>query len=136
MFCFTKTFLFSILLAFLLLLAIADVDGKSNPFSKIMKPGKTQVFMRKMSMIHTMVTKVQVCYSRYLRCSRKLSADFCASPTKRMAFYLWARRLAGDIMNGKQDNYNVTCSPFFIRELLHGSLSPLINSLLRKNGQE
>ena len=130
MFCFFK--IHSLLLLIVFQLLIVNVNAaRPNMISKIMKTKKSEALMRKMAVLHNVVTTVQVCYSRYLKCSRKLSNDLCASPTRRMAFYLWARRMAGEIMNGKQDNYNVTCSPYFVREILHGSLSPLIKSLKR-----
>lgn len=70
--------------------------------------------------------KVNICYRRFMECSKQLSAAFCASSTKNITFYLWARNVAEDIMNGHGDDDErfayVKCSPgllkkFFINKL-------------------
>ena len=75
-----------------------------------------QIFMR----------QVDICYRRFQRCSQQLSAAFCASTTKSVTFYVWARNVAEDIMNGHGDDDErfayVKCSPgllkkFFINKL-------------------
>ena len=122
---------FTILLAFQLVTFVTEANGfEKSQISKLLKAGDYDDLMRKMSVFHNVLTKVHVCYNRYLRCSKKLSADLCASPTKRMAFYFWARRLANRLMN-RRDKYNITCSPYFIREVVHGSLSPFVKFKIR-----
>ena len=63
--------------------------------------------------------KVNVCYRRFKRCSKQLSAAFCASPTSNLSFYVWARNMAKDIMEGQGDKYeNVKCSPTLVKKLM------------------
>ena len=63
--------------------------------------------------------KINICYSRFQRCSRQLSPEFCASPTINFTFYLWARNLATNIMEGIDDGHrNVKCSSQFVRNVL------------------
>ena len=91
----------------------------------------TPEYSRKFQALQTVITKVHVCFHRFQKCSRKLSAKFCVSNNNRMAFYLWARRMADSIMNGDDDGHNFTCSPAFMRDILYGALSKFTKSYLQ-----
>ena len=43
---------------------------------------------------------ISVCYERFQRCAKQISPQFCASSTKQYSFYLWAKKLAQNIMKG------------------------------------
>lgn len=62
--------------------------------------------------------QVHICYARFQLCSRQLSAAFCASPVKNIAFYLWAHKMATNIMEGTHDGQkDVKCSPALIKAI-------------------
>ena len=74
------------------------------------------------------VGKVVVCHRRYRNCSERFSPAFCIAPNQKFAFYIWARRAARNIMVGKYDVHeNVTCSEGFLKYIIHGPLSLLVN---------
>ena len=63
---------------------------------------------------------VGVCLKRFQKCSEHLSPSFCASTTENITFYIWARQLAADVMNGHgvDQNKNVKCSKELLRNFL------------------
>ena len=83
--------------------------------------------LRKLRFMGMVLGKVQVCYNRYKQCTKLLNADFCASPTGRATFYLWARRMGSKIMKGERDDFNIKCSPRFTRAILHGPLARYVD---------
>ena len=56
--------------------------------------------------------RINVCYDRFQRCSKQLSSEFCIGTTRNISFYLWAKKLAHEIMNG---NDGIRCPD----QLLH-----------------
>ena len=44
--------------------------------------------------------RINVCHTRFQRCSKQLSPFFCANYTNQYNFYIWARKLATRIMKG------------------------------------
>ena len=40
-----------------------------------------------------------ICLERYKRCSQLLNRGFCVSADKRFSFYLWAKKVAGQILD-------------------------------------
>ena len=44
--------------------------------------------------------KVYICYKRFKQCAKLLNPEFCVSQNKRPSFYIWAKKIAGNIMNG------------------------------------
>ena len=88
-----------------------EVDANSISSLEILKLKFRLAFKR----------QVNICYERFQRCSEQLSAAFCASSTKNITFYLWARNVAEEIMNGHSDDEKyptVKCSPELLRNFL------------------
>ena len=88
------------------------------------KPKISSLEMFKLKARQIFMRQVDICYRRFQRCSQQLSAAFCASSTKNITFYLWARNVADDIMNGHGNNdkaYDVKCSPALLRKFLNNS---------------
>ena len=46
--------------------------------------------------------ELKVCYKRFKMCSAHLSSTFCAFRNNNFSFYIWAHRLANDILQGKR----------------------------------
>ena len=88
-------------------------------------------FYRKLKTMGSILIKVQICYNRYNLCVKLVSPYFCYSSTGSKAFYLWAKRIASNIMKGNRDNFNVDCTPQFTKEILHGSLAPLLRNVIQ-----
>ena len=40
-----------------------------------------------------------ICHDRFLRCSKILSPGFCISSSKNFSFYLWAKKVADNILD-------------------------------------
>ena len=58
------------------------------------------------------IRKISICYKRFQHCSSQLSASFCASSTRNLTFYIWARKVADKIMNGFADGHSsIKCYP-------------------------
>ena len=74
--------------------------------------------------------KIDICYERFQRCSEQFSPTFCASSPQSIPFYIWARNIAKEIMNGSDDTSsttsNVSCSPEVVRRM-----ALLVNSKVR-----
>ena len=66
--------------------------------------------------------KIDICYERFERCSEQFSPTFCASSSQSIPFYIWARNIAKEIMNGYDDTSsntsNVSCSPEVVRQMV------------------
>ena len=72
----------------------------------------------KMSVRNEFIRTISICYDRFQRCSKQLSPTFCASTTKNITFYIWARKVADSIMEGDWDNYgNAKCIPAQIKAM-------------------
>ena len=85
----------------------------------------------KISTMGSILIKAQVCYNRYNLCVKLVAPYFCSATSGSKAFYLWAQRMASNIMNGNRDNFNVDCTPQFTKEIIYGSLSPLVGNLIQ-----
>ena len=87
----------------------------------------SNIFSKKMSFLNEIVDKAVICYRRYQECSVRFSEAFCISPLQHFSFYIWARRMANDILDGKYDeNKHVTCSKRLVRNIVNGQLSSLV----------
>ena len=74
----------------------------------------------KMALRNAFLRTISICYDRFQRCSEQLSATFCASTTKNVTFYIWARTVADNIMNGQGDkNGDVKCYPAQIKAIVN-----------------
>ena len=127
--------------AFICILSASSQAGASSDFSEIIqafKPVSNNVYKTvvgsdkwssaKISSIEQMKLMVRreflkithVCYRRFQKCANQLSAAFCASPTKNITFYIWARKFAEDIMNGygEGENSNIKCSQELVQKMV------------------
>ena len=85
------------------------------------------ILTKKLNFLHEIVEKAVICYRRYQECSDRFSGNFCISPLQHFSFYIWARRMANDILNGKYDEHkNVTCSKRLVKNIVDGQLSNLV----------
>ena len=91
---------------------VHQFNQSSNSTAKV----KRQIVLKnrfKMALQQGFIRKIGICYERFQRCSAQLSAEFCASPTNGLAFYMWAHKYAYNVMNGGDDGFgsSVKCYP-------------------------
>ena len=73
---------------------------------------EARIIQLKRAVLFEFIRTLAICYERFQYCSQKLSPTFCASPTRNLTFYIWARKIADDIMSGYGDSYkSVKCNP-------------------------
>ena len=102
-----------------------ETNSQSNFMEKVMSiianpPSKTTEKFKQF-LTREFIRQANICLRRLKSCSKQLSPEFCASPTQNIAFYVWAREMALNIMGGAEDGQTkVKCSPLFIKAaLLH-----------------
>ena len=85
--------------------------------TKLTKPMSTEILNH--AIRRQFFHQFNICHDRFQRCSRLLAPAFCATPSSNIVFYLWARNLANDIMEGVKDGHtNVKCSPVLLQRFL------------------
>ena len=89
----------------------SSTQTKETETNDPLKPVVSMTYINRLKWIVRQKFKERVCYQRFQRCSEQLSAAFCASWTKNLTFYLWARNMAQEIMNGSEDGFRtIKCS--------------------------
>ena len=101
--------LFAMIMLFIFL-CIFFLQVFANRNVQNIQPDINQARMNQMKM--AIRNGFSICFDRFQRCSQQLSATFRASSTKNLTFYIWARNVADNIMNGHGDKYHaVKCYP-------------------------
>ena len=65
-----------------------------------MSPMERAAFMNKYKAIFltSYFERINLCYKRFQRCSQILNPGFCATSANKSSFYIWARKIAGNIL--------------------------------------
>ena len=116
-------------------LSMAIVESAQTNQVQSANANGMKVFSTKFGILHNIVGSAIICHRRYEKCSERFSGLFCISPLQNFSFYIWARRMANDIMNGKYDEHhgNVTCSKGFLKNIINGKLSSLVRLISQQN---
>ena len=96
--------------------------------NRLGKPSKPQNWMAQQlqdKVRNELSHRINICHDRFQRCSEQLSRDFCASNSRKFSFYLWAKMLAKQIMEG---NDGIHC-PDELLDMFHGNWSLLTGFL-------
>ena len=123
---------------FFIFLVISTLEA----FNSEWLPKNPDIFLtKKLEFLNKLVEKAVICHQRYEECSRRFTAAFCISPVQHFSFFIWARRMANNIMNGKYDEHKTTtCSTFLVENIINGKIAHLIkatlNSTTRSHGNK
>ena len=82
--------------------------------------------IRKMQLLNKVrreiTQKINICFDRFKRCSETLSPQFCANYDKNLSFYLWAKKLANEIMEGTD---GMKCPDELLQKFLTNQITSL-----------
>ena len=92
---------------------------KSPKSSTAVQSSSKQIDRLKQVVRREFTRKINICYQRFQRCSRQLSPSICSS-SGNLTFYIWARNIAKEIMNGLGDENNskAMCTPEIVRQMV------------------
>ena len=92
-----------------------NVDDDYSYDSKIIRLRKT-------------LDQFNICYARFLKCSARLNAAFCASPQMKLTFFSWAKQLASKILHAPGAECSDAMMRLFLKNTLQHSKQGLNNN--------